>query len=59
MDVLAPDVVLISDGGGVKQAALRPILGADKVLRWLAEGSRRTAGGGRRPTVNGAPALGF
>ncbi len=35
MDVLAPDVVLISDGGGVKQAALRPILGRDKVLRWL------------------------
>ena len=27
MDVLAPDVVLITDGGGVKQAALRPILG--------------------------------
>jgi RNA polymerase sigma-70 factor (TIGR02957 family) len=35
MDVLAPDVVLISDGGGVKQAALRPIRGRDKVLRWL------------------------
>jgi len=35
MDVLSPDVVLISDGGGVKQAALRPILGRDKVLRWL------------------------
>ncbi len=35
MDVLAPDVVLITDGGGVKQAALRPIHGADKVLRWL------------------------
>ena len=27
MDVLAPDVVLMTDGGGVKQAALRPILG--------------------------------
>ncbi|HWI42626.1 MAG TPA: RNA polymerase sigma-70 factor [Nocardioides sp.] len=35
MDVLAPEVVLISDGGGVKQAALRPIVGRDKVLRWL------------------------
>lgn len=35
MDVLAPDVVLLSDGGGVKQAALRPILGRDKVLRFL------------------------
>ena len=35
MDVLAPDVVLLSDGGGVKKAALRPIVGADKVTRWL------------------------
>ena len=36
MDVLAPDVVMLSDGGGVKQAALRPIVGRDKVMRWLA-----------------------
>jgi RNA polymerase sigma factor (sigma-70 family) len=35
MDVLAPDVVLITDGGGVKKAALKPIHGADKVLRFL------------------------
>ena len=35
MDVLAPDVVLITDGGGVKQAALRPIHGVEKVLRFL------------------------
>ena len=27
MDVLAPDVVLITDGGGVKKAALNPIHG--------------------------------
>ena len=32
---LAPDVVLISDGGGKAKAALRPITGADKVARWL------------------------
>ena len=36
MEVLAPDVVLVTDGGGIKQAALRPIHGVDKVLRWLA-----------------------
>ena len=36
MDVLAPDVVLLADGGGVRKAALRPIVGADKVTRWLA-----------------------
>jgi RNA polymerase sigma-70 factor (ECF subfamily) len=44
MDVLAPDVVLITDGGGVKQAALRPISGADKVVRWLVGVMRRDQG---------------
>ena len=34
--VLAPDVTLTTDGGGVTQAALRPIRGADKVARVLA-----------------------
>ena len=36
MELLAPDVVLVTDGGGIKQAALRPIHGVDKVLRWFA-----------------------
>src|SRR5690606_39435155 len=31
LDILSPDVVLASDGGGAKQAALRPVVGADKV----------------------------
>jgi RNA polymerase sigma-70 factor (TIGR02957 family) len=55
MDVLAPDVVLISDGGGKKQAALRPIHGADKVLRWLVGVTARAAGepGLELTTVNG------
>ncbi len=59
LDVLAPEVVLVADGGGVKQAALRPITGADKVIRLLLGGMGRaggvlTAG----PTVvNGSPAL--
>lgn len=35
MDVLAPEVVLISDGGGKVSAALRPVEGADKVARFL------------------------
>ena len=35
LDVLSPDVVLVTDGGGKRQAALRPILGVDKVLRFL------------------------
>jgi len=61
MDVLAPDVVLMTDGGGVKQAALRPILGRDKALRFL-EGAA-TKGGPidavHRTLVNGRPALAF
>ncbi|WP_265445963.1 RNA polymerase sigma-70 factor [Flexivirga meconopsidis] len=35
MDVLAPDVVMLTDGGGLKKAALQPIRGAEKVLRFL------------------------
>jgi RNA polymerase sigma-70 factor (ECF subfamily) len=35
MALLAPDVVLVTDGGGVKRAALRPIHGPEKVVRWL------------------------
>ncbi|WP_348786426.1 RNA polymerase sigma-70 factor [Leifsonia sp. NPDC080035] len=61
LDVLAPDVVLISDGGGVKQAALRPILGADKVSRFIIGGLRK--GGADvdavASEVNGNPALVF
>ncbi|MEZ5093222.1 sigma factor-like helix-turn-helix DNA-binding protein [Nocardioides sp.] len=36
LDVLAPDVVLTSDGGGRVSAALRPVVGRDKVSRFLA-----------------------
>ena len=33
--VLAPDVVLVSDGGGVAKAPVRPISGEDKVGRFM------------------------
>lgn len=33
--LLAPDAVLVSDGGGVKRAALRPVVGAEKIARFL------------------------
>ncbi|TMR95200.1 RNA polymerase sigma-70 factor [Nonomuraea basaltis] len=36
LDILAPDVVALSDGGGVKHALLRPVVGADNVARLLA-----------------------
>ncbi len=35
MDVLAPDVVYLGDGGGVVSAARRPVTGADRVARLL------------------------
>ena len=31
VDILAPDVVALGDGGGIKQALPRPVMGADKV----------------------------
>jgi RNA polymerase sigma-70 factor (TIGR02957 family) len=33
--VLAPDVVLVSDGGGKRTAARRPLVGAEQVARFL------------------------
>lgn len=36
LELLAPDVILRTDGGGKKKAALNPIHGADKVARFLA-----------------------
>ncbi|SFF59946.1 RNA polymerase sigma-70 factor [Streptomyces mirabilis] len=59
MDVLAPEVVLVSDGGGVKQAALRPISGAEKVVRFIVGGTGKAEGTLTiDPTVvNGNPAL--
>ena len=59
LDVLAPEVVLIADGGGVKQAAVRPIVGADKVARFIigGVGKVRAAVSVDFTVVNGNPAL--
>ncbi len=35
MHLLAPDVVAWTDGGGKISAALRPLVGADHVGRWV------------------------
>jgi RNA polymerase sigma-70 factor (TIGR02957 family) len=40
LDVLAPDVVLVADGGGVVQAVVNPVLGAKKVANLLRPFSR-------------------
>ncbi|MFE7800393.1 RNA polymerase sigma-70 factor [Nocardia sp. NPDC057440] len=59
LEILAPDVVALNDGGGIKQALPRPIVGADRVARlfalyWNTIGATATL----QPTqVNGYPAL--
>ncbi|MBO9555919.1 RNA polymerase sigma-70 factor [Cellulomonas sp.] len=35
LQVLAPDVVVVADGGGIVKAALRPITGAERVATFL------------------------
>jgi RNA polymerase sigma-70 factor (TIGR02957 family) len=59
LDVLAPKVVMVGDGGGVKQAALRPVIGADKAVRMILGGVAKVeATITTEPTVvNGNPAL--
>ncbi|MQM24139.1 RNA polymerase sigma-70 factor [Glycomyces albidus] len=59
LDILAPDVVALSDGGGVRHALLHPVVGADKVARLLAVGwwrrdAERTV---EQVQVNGSPGL--
>ncbi|MBO0851630.1 MAG: RNA polymerase sigma-70 factor [Pseudonocardia sp.] len=59
LDILAPDVVFLGDGGGVKQAVPRPVIGADKVARLLVTGLARVADlvSLRPAQVNGYPGL--
>lgn len=60
MDVLAPDVVAVGDGGGkVRGAARRPVVGAEKIVAYLAGGLAKY---GMAPVatiawINGAPGL--
>lgn len=55
LDMLAPDVVLLGDGGGVVQAALAPVVGAEMVAHVL---GRIAAAVSLQPAqVNGCPAL--
>ncbi|MEV4655929.1 RNA polymerase sigma-70 factor [Micromonospora sp. NPDC049301] len=58
LDILAPDVVLLGDGGGIRQAVPRPVAGAGKVARLLVSRKARIAAMSLRPAqVNGYPAL--
>ena len=57
LDVLAPDVVLVADGGGLVPAARKPVKGADKLVAFLVAGSTRRAAklAGTPVWLNGAP----
>jgi RNA polymerase sigma-70 factor (ECF subfamily) len=59
LDVLAPDVVAVADGGGLVAAARRPIEGADRVAGLLIRGLRSADFGARAVWVNGSPACRF
>jgi RNA polymerase sigma-70 factor (ECF subfamily) len=56
LDALAPDVVLVADGGGIAQAITHPVIGAKKVANLLRAFPK--LGGGARilpVLLNGAP----
>jgi RNA polymerase sigma-70 factor (ECF subfamily) len=60
MDVLAPDVVSVADGGGkVKGAARRPIVGAERLARYLIGGMSKLEGTlvASATWVNGQPGI--
>lgn len=56
LDALAPDVVLVADGGGVAQAIANPVVGAKKVANLLRTFPKFGAGATVLPSLlNGAP----
>ena len=57
MDVLAPDVVLVSDSGGLVPAARKPIEGAGKLVAFILAASTRLSAklAGTPVWLNGAP----
>ena len=58
LDLLAPDVVFLGDGGGVVRAVLSPVVGVGKVAAVLAAGlARIDAASLRHAQINGYPAL--
>jgi hypothetical protein len=58
LDVLAPDVVLVADGGGQAAAARHPLLGAQRVANFLSGLERAAPGATLGVTwLNGAPAI--
>jgi RNA polymerase sigma-70 factor (ECF subfamily) len=57
LDVLAPDVVIVADGGGFVAAARRPIQGAEQVAGLLIRGLRSVDFEATAVWLNGSPAI--
>jgi RNA polymerase sigma-70 factor (TIGR02957 family) len=57
LDVLAPDVVVVADGGGLVAAARRPIEGAERVAGLLLAGLRSADFEAKAVWLNGSPAI--
>ncbi len=57
LGVLAPDVVVVADGGGLVAAARRPIEGAERVARFLLTAAHAVDFAMRPVWLNGSPAV--
>jgi RNA polymerase sigma-70 factor (TIGR02957 family) len=57
LDLLAPDVVVVADGGGLAPAARRPIQGAGRVAGLLLRGLQSVTFEARNVWLNGSPAI--
>jgi RNA polymerase sigma-70 factor (TIGR02957 family) len=57
LDVLAPDVVVVADGGGLVPAARRPVQGAARVAGLLIRGLRSVDFEATTVWLNGSPAI--
>jgi RNA polymerase sigma-70 factor, ECF subfamily len=55
LDVLAPDVVIVADGGGVVAAARHPIVGVERVSAFLMSAARLPDFAAKPVWINGSP----
>jgi RNA polymerase sigma-70 factor (TIGR02957 family) len=56
LDILAPDAVIVTDGGGFVPAARRPIKGAERVAGFIMRSARSTDFEAKAVWLNGSPA---
>jgi RNA polymerase sigma-70 factor, ECF subfamily len=59
LEMLADDVVVWTDGGGVVRAALRPVVGPHRASRFLLNVSKKFQGAPLETVLNGQPAMVF